>query len=252
MPLIVVGRYGAGKIFFQATDDTWRWRRHTGELIHDTYWVGVVRELMRGDRLSQGRRFIVRTDRRRYAYGSAVHTKVELFDPELLLAYPEKIEIVVTGSGAPSPGSSPEARSTTGDAPFVAARFPVHRLGPESNSFEGSWLPPRPGSFTLQPEGLEEGRGEGTPSVAVRVEQPDLEARQPEANHEILKRIAEATGGQVVELDQLENVFGTIRNRNVQIPDDVTESLWDSKLILMLFVLMISLEWILRKAFGLL
>ena len=97
-----------------------------------------------------------------------------------------------------------------------------------------------------------EGRGEGTPSVAVRVEQPDLEARRPEANHDVLKRIAEATGGQVVELDQLEKVFGTIRDRNVQIPDDVTESLWDSKLILMLFVLMISLEWILRKAFGLL
>ena len=252
LPLIVVGRYGAGKIFFQATDDTWRWRRHTGELIHDMYWLGVVRELMRGDRLAQSRRFIVRTDRRRYSYGVAVHTQVELFDPDLLLAYPEEIAIVVTGSGARVPASSAKVPPTTGDTSFVAARFPLHRLGPESNIFEGSWLPPRPGSFALQADGLGEGRGGGSPTVAIRVEQPDLEAQQPEANHQALERIAEATGGQMVELDQLESVFSTIRDRNVQIPDDIRESLWDSKLVLMLFVLVISMEWILRKAFGLL
>ena len=46
LPIVVTGRYGAGKLFFQATDDTWRWRRHSGELLHDSYWVQVARELM--------------------------------------------------------------------------------------------------------------------------------------------------------------------------------------------------------------
>jgi hypothetical protein len=56
----------------------------------------------------------------------------------------------------------------------------------------------------------------------------------------------------VIELDQLETEFGAIRDRSVQIPDDITEPLWDSKLTLVLFALMISMEWALRKVFGLL
>jgi hypothetical protein len=38
----------------------------------------------------------------------------------------------------------------------------------------------------------------------------------------------------------------------VQIPDDIVEPLWDSRLALILFILTISAEWIMRKAFGLL
>ena len=94
--------------------------------------------------------------------------------------------------------------------------------------------------------------GDRSASVLVRVQRPDLEARRPEADYEALERIAAATGGQVLELDQLEMEFGNIRDRSVQIPDDLIESLWDSKLVLALFVFMISMEWGLRKAFGLL
>ena len=68
----------------------------------------------------------------------------------------------------------------------------------------------------------------------------------------MLQRIADATGGRVVDLDQLESAFGEIRDRSVQIPDDVVEPLWDSKVSLMLFVLLMTAEWGLRKVFGLL
>ena len=89
-------------------------------------------------------------------------------------------------------------------------------------------------------------------SAAILVQRPDLEARRPEADHDVLNRIASATGGRVLDLDQLETGFATIRDRSVQIPDDVTEPLWDSKLALMLFVVLISMEWVVRKACGLL
>ena len=88
--------------------------------------------------------------------------------------------------------------------------------------------------------------------MPVRVERPDLEGRRVEADHEALEHIASATGGRVIELDDLEKVFGEIRDRSVRIPDDIVEPLWDSKLVLGLFVLMILMEWVLRKAFGLL
>ncbi|UCC32631.1 MAG: hypothetical protein JSU86_10175 [Phycisphaerales bacterium] len=251
MPIVVTGRYGAGKLFFQATDDTWRWRRHTGELLHDIYWVKVGRELMPSSRVAQNRRLVLRTDRRVYPYGSPVQTQVEISDSQLLAEQGEVIQIVATepqASACAGPNCSTMER---GVPPAVVGRFDVHRLGPESNRYEGTWVAPRPGRFVIKAADITPRPGERVASAPVRIERPDLELRRPEANHETLERIAGATGGRVVELDRMEAVFGTIRDRSVQIPDDVTEPLWDSKLVLMLFAAMISMEWILRKVFGL-
>jgi hypothetical protein len=240
LPLIVLGRYGAGKLFFQASDDTWLWRRHTGELLHDTYWVRVVRELMPETRAVRDRRYVLRTDRRVYEYGAPVRVQLEFFDAELLGEQSDRISMKML------PPDSEVTRAR------LARRFTVHRLGPESNRFEGSYVPDHPGSYLLTADGLPPRSGKREVSAAILVRRPDLEARRPEADHEALDRIASATGGRVLDLDQLETEFATIRDRSVQIPDDITEPLWDSKLALMLFVLLISIEWVVRKACGLL
>lgn len=250
MPLVVIGRYGAGRIFFQATDDTWRWRRHTGELLHDTYWVQVARELMRGERLSQSRRLVLHAERRTYDYGAPVHVQVEVSDTRLLVERPDAIELSVwerNGNG----GDAQNAASPSSEGSLVS-RFQARRLSAESRRYEGTFIPSRPGRYVIQVDDVARMPGERPTSAAIRVERPDLEAQRPEANHELLERVASTTGGRVVELDDLAEAFGSIRDRSIQIPDDVTEPLWDSKLVLILFLLFITTEWILRKAFGLL
>jgi len=248
MPIVVTGRYGAGKLFFQATDATWRWRRHNGELLHDSYWVQVARELMREAHVSQDRRYVLRTDRRNYAYGEPVRVQVEFFDAQLLSEQQDTLPIALTESGTTQVHEW--APSSTG-VPPAAARFDVYRISPQSNIFEGAYVPPQPGAFSLESPDIAPRPGDHSASVLVRVDRPDLEARRPEADYEALERIAATTGGRVLNLDQLEGDFAGIRDRSVQIPDDVIETLWDTKLILILFVLMISTEWGLRKAFGL-
>ena len=245
MPVVVTGRYGAGKLFFQATDDTWRWRRHNGELLHDSYWVQVARELMRDTRASQDRRYVLRTDRRTYAYGEPVRVQVEFFDAQLLSQQHDTLPVAVAESG------TVDTQEPSGGL-LIPTRFEAHRISPQSSVFEGAYVPPHPGGFSLEAADISPRPGDRSASVLVRVERPDLEARRPEADYEALERIAAATGGRVLELDQLESEFATVRDRSVQIPDDLVETLWDSKLVLVLFVLMISIEWGLRKAFGLL
>jgi hypothetical protein len=259
MPLFVVGRYGAGAIFFQGTDDTWRWRRHSGELLHDTYWVQVVRELMRGSRVSMGRRFDIRADRRSYPYGSPIRVQVEVVDAPLAASLGDTIELSVVGIGADAGVDSTQdepsgvraadegAVSPTG----LVGRFAVSRLSPESSVFEGAWVAPTPGRLAIEAADLTARPGELPPSVLVQVQTPNLEAQRPEADHAVLEQIAEATGGRVIGLDALEAGFGQIRNRSVLVPDDIVEPLWDSRLALILFATMISMEWVLRKAFGL-
>lgn len=257
MPLVVISRYGGGRILFQATDDTWRWRRHTGELLHDTYWVQVVRELMRSSRVSLDRRYEIRTDRRLYPYGAPIRAEVEIYDSHVLAQLGDRIQLNVREVGGGRPDLNPAGGSTSppADAPTsgteLVGRFPVVRLAPESSVFEGTWIPPSPGRFSIEVADLASRPGEPPPSVLLLVESPNLEAQKPEADHEVLERIARATGGQVIDLDALAAAFSSVRSRSVRVPDDIVEPLWDSRLVLMLFATMISMEWILRKAFGL-
>jgi len=249
MPVTVMGRYGAGKIFFQATDDTWRWRRHTGEMLHDAYWVQVVRELLRSDRFSQGRRLVLRTDRKRYSYGAPVRVEMEILDSSLLADVPETVGVRV-GATNKSPESGEVA---AGDAAELdpLGTISLYPVGERTQTYEGSYLPPGAGGYRLDVEEFGSPADWQPAGTTLRVDKPDREGRRPEADHATLARIADGTGGRVIALNALEAVFRDIPDRSIQIPDDIVEPLWDSRLFLILLIGAITMEWVLRKAFGL-
>lgn len=234
-PLVVLGRYGAGKIFYQATDDTWRWRRHTGEFLHDTYWVRITRELMRPRGVGRDKRLVIRTDQRDYAYGERVEIEVEVLDSELLSELGDELSLVLADSDE-----------------TAVMRTPLARVGDAVTLFEGSCVPPRIGSFALSVENVAPRPGDKPAAARIRVSPTDPESAQLEADHAILERLTQATGGRMVELNELTEVFASIPDRSVRIPDDVAEPLWDSRLIWLVFGLMITGEWVLRKAMGML
>ena len=235
LPVVVTSRYGAGRVFFQATDDTWRWRRHAGALLHDTYWVRVVRSLARDAQLGADQRFVLRTERRTHEYGQPVQVEVEIRDTQLSAEQGDTLPLVLT--------------SADGE---VVARFGATRLAPGVDVFEGSIVPPRAGQFAVTAANYTPPDGKPAPAVRIEVQPADLEARRPEADHGLLERLAFGTGGKLLELDTLPVEFAALPDRSVQIPDDIVEPLWDSKLVLILFGLLISTEWVLRKLWGLL
>lgn len=255
-PLVVTGRYGAGKLFFQASDDTWRWRRHTGEHLHDTYWVRVARELMPQSRVSQNRRLVLRSDRRVYTYGRSVQIQAEFFDAQLLSLQDEQLTITVIATNLPE-YETPDpfndnhrgvtSRSVGGNE---VVELKLFRLGAESSQFEGTWIPPRAGQYWMEASDITPLPHEPPAAVQIRVKAPNLEAKKPQADHDSLERIASATGGRVLNLDQLEAGFASLPDRRVLIANDITEPLWDSKLTLLLFALLITLEWGSRKWFN--
>ena len=57
---------------------------------------------------------------------------------------------------------------------------------------------------------------------------------------------------EIIEQLQSGAASKAILDRSVRVPDDLLEPLWDSKLALGLFVLLIAAEWSLRKVIGLL
>lgn len=248
MPVVVTGRYGAGKLFYLGTDDTWRWRRHTGEFLHDTFWLQVVRELMRSGHSGAGDRVVIRTDRREYRFGQTVQVQVEIHGAAPAGVLGDQLRVSVHADDLQLIHSGGSGTAAT----EAIAWMVLTRIGPHSRVFEGALIPPRAGSLVFMAEEIRLNPTEKLPTVRVRVHEPDLETGRPEANHQVLRRLAGGTGGRILELDSLTQGLAQIANRSVQIPDDVVEPLWDSKFALMVFLLLITTEWVLRKAFGLL
>ncbi len=98
-PLLVLGRFGAGRTWFSAYDDSWRWRFYTGESVFDTYWVQQVRYLARSKKLGQ-RRLTLTSSRPNYELGEQVRLNLRILDPQLLQQLPEQIHVDITDEDA--------------------------------------------------------------------------------------------------------------------------------------------------------
>lgn len=246
MPLLVTGRYGRGKVLLQATDDTWRWRRHTGELLHDAYWVQLVRFVANPGRNRPETPFEIRTEARTFAYGDPVRVRVEIFDPRLLGEIEDNVMLQLTRLVTSRSDADSGKNGLRAD---VVSNVSAVRIGSQARIFEATIVPTSSGSFRVTAPELPTHNTRLKP-LLFQVEGPDLEAKQPSADHDSLERIAAATGGKVVGLGELPALLAGIPDRSIRIPDDIVEPLWDTKLALMLFVGLISTEWALRKAFG--
>ena len=234
MPLWVTGRYGAGGTAFVGVEETWRWRREVGDALFDIHWLQLIRRLTRGQFLGPDRRFALRADRRQYVLGEPVVLTLSVLDAGEAAGLPDEIPVELVDVDG-----------------HMAARVRLHRLGEKAGTYEGGVWPPRAGSFTVRIDGSAIGSPHNPPTAMVHVEASGAELRRLEPDHETLRALARRTGGLAVGLDRINQVAERIEDRSVEIPDDVTEPLWDTKLVLGLFVLIIGVEWILRKALGL-
>lgn len=240
LPLFVLGRYGAGRVFFSGTDDTWRWRRGGDEWAFDAFWLQVCRALASPGNQGSDRRIVLRTDRPRYQYGQHVTVYADILDTDLLSSLGTECRVLVLD-----------------DVGEPVQRVTLTRMLHASGRFEGAFVPPRSGSFTAELDTDDPGAptlaiADRQSSVLFHVAHADPESRQTHANHAFLRRLAAETGGAVMELDEIIEQTKAILDRSVRVPDDLLEPLWDSKLALGLFVLLIVAEWSLRKVIGLL
>ncbi len=234
LPLVVVGRHGAGRTFYRGSDDSWRWRRHKGEGFFDTYWIQVMRYLGRNKKLRPATEIALRTDRRKVDPSSPVVASLEFEEAALAAELPDQVAILM--------------RSATG---IKIGEVLLTRLTANSRRFQGSFVPEAAGQIELIFDPEQYALDAPRVSTLIDVRQVSLESRRPEANIRLMSELAEVTGGSVVHPGDAASVHELIPDRQYVIPDDITETIWDSKLALLIFVLLITAEWALRKLNGL-
>jgi len=228
-PIVVVGRFGAGRTMFSAIDDSWRWRYYTGESIFNTYWVQQLRYLARSRKLGQ-RKFTLATQRPIYDLGQQVRLVARAIDPQLLTQLPEQLRVQIMAS----------------DGQLVRQETLVRQEG--TDTYLSSFTAGQVGKFTVVLPSVAPGIEEMTLPIDVAV--PRLELSTPQVDRVTLARLASETSGAVIDLNDAATKLPGIPSAQRLVPLITSQPLWDAPIALAAFILLLTAEWVARKLFG--
>jgi uncharacterized membrane protein len=232
-PILVLGRFGAGRTLFSGIDDSWRWRFYTGEQIFDTYWVQQLRYLARSKKLGQ-RRFTLTSLRPTYELGEQVRVMLRVLDPQLLGQLPEQLRVDIQDA-----------------AGQVVRQENLLKQEGQSDLYALSFTADRIGKFTVKVPPI--AGGVDATDLPVEVNVPRLELAEPQVDRAALSRLAQETMGTTVELSKARmELPALIPSAAKVIPIESSQPLWDAPLAMILFVFLITAEWVLRKVYGML
>jgi hypothetical protein len=241
-PVVATMRYGAGRVLWVGSNETWRWRDRLGDRVHRAFWLQAVR-------WGLGMRLRGKDPRLQAALDRA------------LIAPRERAELRVRarhGDGAAATGPV-QARLVrlADDGQEIAGSQNIVDLAPVGDA-DGLWY--------TGIDGLAEGRwrisvGSGDPELANLTEVRDLVVRDRQSQEGIelgadplnLGRLAAAGGFRADALDQAVPLIQDLAERLVPKanPRRSTHSLWDNYLALLVVLGLLATEWLWRKRVGL-
>jgi uncharacterized membrane protein len=228
LPVIVMQRYGAGKTIFHASDETWLWRRRTGDLYFGRYWIQAIRYLSRSRLLGQSKTARLETDRQVYQRGETVTLRLRFFNEEEVPVGEDAVKVVIERRGA-------------GTQEIVLKQVPQ-----APNAFEGLLRRSNEGSYhawVARPD-----FENSPPSADFRVEAPDREFRVRSLDRREMADSAEITHGRFYTLSEAARLPDEIpRGRPVPIRSEEPIRIWNRWELLLLFTFLLASEWLLRK-----
>jgi len=164
-----------------------------------------------------------------YELGKQVTIRLEPLSPDLIqqLSPPVSVQII---------------DDTTGQA---VRRLDLQRQDPSSAVYSGTFTADQIGQFTVKLPHL----ANEDSSISFKVSMPDMELREPQVDASFLNRLATDTA---IPLAGAGPRLAAIRSAAKIIPIDTTQPLWNAPLVMVVFVTLITIEWIVRKMVGLL
>lgn len=230
LPVLLASQYyGAGRVIYLGSPEMWR-MRSIDEVYYDRFWTKSIREAGQA-RLKRGNnRGTLLLERNQFVLGQTVRVRAQLTDPQFdpLMAESVLAEIF-----------DPNGR------PMI----PPVRLQRDSNrtgQFVGSFRVSSPGVWRIDVPIPQSG---DQLSEKIDVVLPNLETDNARQNAQLLRLIAEDTGGAYFPLSEAAaEVPKRLPNRGEEFQiDQQLKTLWDREWLMYLLIGLLSIEWLTRK-----
>jgi hypothetical protein len=235
-PLFVTQHVGRGRVFWSATDETWLWRYVTGDYPwFYPFWQQAMYWTRQG-KLLGARRYRVSVDKERYTRGEQIQIYAYAFDEKFEKKTDATIEVFV----------DPPA----GRAGLERIKVTLHKDKTVEGFYTGQYAPDDTGLYRIW-AGEEDESTRATAKFTVFI--PDREDDDPILDVRTLKELAAGSaGGKFFPVDEVGRLNEEIQKNDVMLRETKEDDLWDSPLVFLVFSLIITAEWILRKIFRML
>jgi hypothetical protein len=235
-PLAVVSPFPRGTTFFLATDETWRWRDPYAELYMDAFWRNVVRHLARGRLERRNDLLDLTLDKTLAETGDRVRVQLRVHDNEL------------------QPAVSNEQPIFLRDADNKTQKRILRSVPGEPGLYQSSFTMAEAGAFSFLVFANENPADAVLAREDVLVRIPDQELADSSQDADTLRRIAEAShgidnSGRYVFLGDATSLVTDFKGRKSYETreDTMTRPVWDTGWSLLLVLIVLGLEWLLRK-----
>jgi uncharacterized membrane protein len=229
--LMAEQRFGRGRSMVFGTSSSWHWQMSLPheDMSHERFWRQVLRWLA----LSSPHQLELTTDKESFVPEEVVRFSLDVRDEEF-----NPIENVDIKARITTPfGRTEEVKfgwSADGDIKYV-----------------GEFQPKGEGLYVVRAEASREGEVVGETETGFFVEESRAEFTNAQLQAPQLKRLAELSGGKYYHQDEVRSLPDEISVRESTYSKMVEYDLWDTPLLFFLALLLLSLEWYLRRNRGL-
>jgi hypothetical protein len=236
-PVLTESRVGVGRAIFFGANETWRWRYKIGERDQDRFWLQLVREAGEApyadhQETAEGN-MALDVDKISPTPNEAVHVRARVLDNQ----------------GRPAIGTAASIRVERNGVEVTTS--PLRRATPQVDT----------GRYILDLPGLPRGDydvrlligGQPTKLTTSLHVEPNYEAEMADVSGDDsnLRRLAEASGGEFMRLDQVRTLPAKLSAARERRPQSMEYPLWDSPYLFLFVLGCLGGEWAMRKQFGL-
>jgi len=231
-PLIAWQRYGSGKSLFVGSDQIWRLRFKQGDKYHARFWGQAIQFLTLSRLLGESKRIQLETDRQDYRLGQRVQVSANVLDENYQPVKAAAYTIYL-------------------DRTIPTKHSAAVRLEPVPNIpglYQGFVSPDQPGKYSVRIQGTDVAVANTTDFTVVAANLEELERSEQE---ELLKNMAEVSGGKCFAIRDVPKLADTIAGEQRTTVIRRERELWDLPFVFVAILALAGVEWFLRRRYDL-
>ncbi len=232
--IFVTRLQGAGRIFYSATDETWRWRYKVADKFHTRLWNQISRWIMRTPYVVESEYVSLDAGRMTYAPGQAIEIRCRLKRED----------------GTPLVDADVEAAIQRNGQNELMLRLTADSEVPGVYRGTATQLPPGDYTVSVSASGVpRDATAVETRFVVARTDSQELDDQT--SDMATLRRIAELTDGKCIPENEISSLLDQLKPLS---QGRIVESeilLWQSYAWFLPILLCLSMEWWIRKRVGL-
>ena len=237
-PLVALaaGRFGSGRVLAATFDSTHLWYRPMRGLGKDSpyvrYWGQAMRWLAGADetRRAAGSCVTAYADKRFYEPGGRPEISARVTDKEGQVTERAHVEGLLQKEGTEK-----------------VEKVQLSPVAGKGGDYEVTLDAPEPGKYEVVVRAELGGEELGEARVAFRIGEPTREFEKLDLNEQALRTIASNSRGRYLPLLSFNKLPEIIRSRQEEKIEKGEIFLWNSPILFLAFLLLITSEWILRK-----